>query len=185
MNDVAFIRLGFLKGIESLKCIFNCQMYNLFNGNKCMRKVINILKLFIDLMGMIMVLILQGRIPCRLIWWHTNKWLELHNILMLWYNANQIKTPWIEYNTNYENTVKPINDTVQYNVKMHREQQWQAKIQGILWTHKRYQAPSKYKDHLSWYRDSHYKDETVINPYHLWNGISILVRQHHYNEKAP
>ena len=31
-------------------------------------------------------------------------------------------------------------------------------------------APSLYKDRLFWYRDSQYKDETVVRPSHLYNG---------------
>ena len=33
-----------------------------------------------------------------------------------------------------------------------------------------FRAPSQYKGPLSWYRDSHYKDETVIRPSYLYDG---------------
>ena len=54
--------------------------------------------------------------------------------------------------------------------------------------HHTYQSPiiqSQYKDHLSRYRDSHYKDKMVVIQFYLYNGNAFTGTTHIYIETAP
>ena len=55
---------------------------------------------------------------------------------------------------------------------------WSASLHGFVRTG----SPYQYKDRHSRYRDSPYKDETVMIPSYLFRGVYVLVRQHLYIE---
>ena len=51
-----------------------------------------------------------------------------------------------------------------------------APLYLVLWIHLAFWAPFQYKDHLSWYMNSHCKDQTVVRLSYLHNGNSCTCK---------
>ena len=92
-----------------------------------------------------------------------------------------------EFSLNYHNYLSILNHLITsylniivisafYTISPYHNSPWTDEVYTNLGLYSLKKTPSY------WYRDSHYKPETVVRPSQVYNGIPIPIRQRRFSE---
>ena len=111
------------------------------------------------------------------------KWIDLNMPWHYWIPGEPIHLPFLGVLTwcgDILNGTRAINGSHYVTQSRQQSQHWWQPCSNLA------TGPNFYiNKHIFMYRDSLYKDKTVMRPFYLYNCKSILVRQHLYIEETP